>query len=279
MWYITSGLSTCIDHRLVSTAVAAWCSVTVLPFDGFLSDHRSVTLALPAIFDQDPTMERPRVLFSLKGPNAAEKKADFARAVDVEWSQSPHPNAHPGILRADLSCIIQKCAKEIFAVRLSGTSTPFAIVRMQKLRNHLMSGGPFWWANPVTVTRVARAKARVSALWDLHLAAQRPGLKLDRSTPPTRAHNVAVYQKHFDPTGEPRYKVNIDVHPALRPAVVLDQSRSRNSAPAISFSLDEVKQITRWMPTPMLRPVVTVRLSKGLLARTKSSSPHMSQIA
>ena len=118
----------CIDHRLVSNTVAARCSATVLPFDGFPSDQRSVVLALPAVFDQDPTLERSWVLFSLKGPNAADKKAEFACAVDLEWSLSPHTDCHPGILCADLSHVIQKCATKIFGVRLPGSSTPFAIV-------------------------------------------------------------------------------------------------------------------------------------------------------
>ena len=54
--------------------------------------------------------------------------------------------------------------------------------------------------------------------------------------------------------------------------MALDQLRSRHGDPAINFSLDDVKRITKWMPIPMLWPGVTVRPLTKLLARTKSSS-------
>ena len=273
-WYNTSGLSTCIDHWLVSTAVAARCTARVLPFDGFPSDHCSVVLALPSVFKEDPAVDRSRVLFALQGPHAADKKAEFTRAVDLEWSLTAHSDRRPGVLCSDLSEVIQKCAAEIFGVRSSGASTPFAIVRTQKLIRHLMSSGPFWWTSPITVTRIARARARIRTLWDIQLAAQRMGLKLDRHTPLTRAHYVAAYHKRFDPPVEPRYEVHIDVPPAHRPAVALDQLRSRHGAPAVSLSLNDVRRITGWLPSPMPRPVVTVSLLRELLTRTRSSSPY-----
>ena len=126
------------------------------------------------------------MLFSLKHPNTADKRTDFARAVALEWSQTPHLDNHPGRLCASLSHIIQTCAKQVFGVRSSGTSTPYAIVRMRKIIQRLISDDPLWWVNPSTVAQVARARARVRALWDIQLAAQRLGLKLDRSTVPSR---------------------------------------------------------------------------------------------
>ena len=107
-WYNTAGLSTCIGHWLVSNTVAARCTATVLPFDRFPSDHCSVVLALPAVFTEDPTVERSRVLFSLKGPHASDKKAEFSKAVDLEWSLTAHTDRRPGILCSDLSQAIQK---------------------------------------------------------------------------------------------------------------------------------------------------------------------------
>ena len=73
---------------------------------------------------------------------------------------------------------------------------------------------------------------------------------------------------------EPRYFVHVDVPPALRPAVALDQLCSRHGAPAFSFSLAAVKEITNWHPTPMPRPQVTVALLRELLAYTKNTSPY-----
>ena len=186
-WYNTSGLSTCIDHWLVSNAVAARCTARVLPFDGFPSDHCSIVLALPAVFTEDPTVDRSRVLFSLKGPHASDKKAEFSRAVDLEWSLTAHSDRRPGILCSDLSQAIQKCAAEIFGVRSSGASTPFAIVRTQKLIKHLMSSGPFWRTSPLTVTRFSGARLGYARCGTCSL---RMGLKLDRHTPLTRAHYV-----------------------------------------------------------------------------------------
>ena len=100
------------------------------------------------------------------------------------------------------------------------------------------------------------------------------GLKVDRHTPLTRAHYTVAYHKCFDPPVEPRYVVNIDVPPAHRPAVAPDQLRSRHGAPAVSLSLNDVRRITGWTPSPMPRPVVTVRLLRELLAHTKTSSPY-----
>ena len=120
---------------------------------------------------------------------------------------------------------------------------------------------------------MARARARVRALRDVQLAAQRLGLKVDRSTVLTCTHYIAAHKKRFEPPVEPRYGVHIDVPPAHRPAVALDQLRSRHGASAFSSLLHDVKNIAGWMPTPMLKPVVTVSLLRKLLARTKSSSP------
>ena len=78
----------------------------------------------------------------------------------------------------------------------------------------------------------------------------------------------------FEPPVKPEYIVHVDVPPALRPAVTLNQLRSRHGAPAFTYPLAEMKYITKWKPNPMPKQVVTVALLRELLAHTKKTSPY-----
>ena len=88
-----------------------------------------------------------------------------------------------------------------------------------------MSEGPIRWSSPATITRIARAGARIRILWDIELAAHRMGHNVDRSTPLTRAHYVEAYHKLFDPPLDPCYILNLAAPPPHRPAVNLVQLR------------------------------------------------------
>ena len=126
----------------------------------------------------------------------ADVRAEFALRGDQEWAKGGRTDKDPGVLCDALSGIIRSCAAEVFGVRSSCRTTPYAISKLQDLIKHLVSKDPLWWVYPATVIRVAQARARVRTLWDVQLAAQRLGLKIDRSTANPDALRFGV-QKAF----------------------------------------------------------------------------------